>query len=207
LLLQTVMGNEIFPSTSAKVYAFSVPTRQFPGKELNLALAAKAGIGITKVGTSESFPPAPGWKEELGRWTRTNFDLPEGSLVKIFLNKTVPFGQMRVNGNILIRMRSAAAYTRIGVILTGFTNATISRANFEGKFDILTPAEATALGASIPLHFWPSFDESIQRRAFEVTVLERETAPVATEQVKQVINSEGEHVAVKTVQRRRIMGV
>lgn len=207
MLLQTVMGQENFPNTSAKVFAFIVPTRLHPGKELNIALAAKAEIGISKVGTAADFPCAPGFKPELGRWTRANYDLPEGTIVKIFLNKSVPFGQARVNANLLIKMRNNGPFMRVGAILTGAANATISRANFEGRFDIITPTQAMALGAAIPLHFLPTFDDTMIRRGFEVTELERETGSVTVEQVRETTNTDGEAVVIKTTTRRRMIGV
>lgn len=199
------MGFETFPSESARVLAFHMPTRQFPGKELNMGVAAKSGQIITKLGPPQDFPCAPNYKRELGQWTRQNYALPEGCVIKIFSTCNPPFGQMRVMANLLVRMRANAALVRIGAILTNNPVATISRAVFEGRFDVISASDGIALGAAIPMHFLQSYENVWTRRAFEIAVVEPENAPIPQQQATKVENSVGEIVTVvKTVRRRMI---
>ena len=202
-LLQTTTGFETFAQSSAKVYAFHMPTRQFPGKENNLSVVARGGGGIQAVGVPNQFPPAAGIRPEMGKWTTQTFDIPEGALVKVFAHRSAGFGQMRVMASMVLRIRAQAALRRVGAILTQNSKAVITRANFEGRFDILRVHEAQALGAIIPPTFANTFEEHAVRRAFEITELQAELLPPEIIEHRVVENTSGEQTAVTTVRRRR----
>lgn len=203
-LLQTTTGFETFQQSSAKVYAFHMPSRQFPGKELNLNIVARAGGGVvTTVGLPTSIPAAPGLSAELGRWTSATYELPENMLVKVFAHRSGGFGQMRVMASMILRMREQAALRRVSAILTQSPRASLTRANFEGRFDVLTLPEAMMLGVTVPPSFRQTFEHSFTSRAFEVQVLAREITPPEVMESRRVETASGETVEVASARRRR----
>lgn len=210
MLLQTLTGQETFGETSAKAFIFHVPTTAIrgTGKELHLGVVAKAGIpGFSRVGPATTFPIAPGYLIELGMWTRATYDVPEGAVLKIYAQKALGFSQRRVMAAMLLRVRSTAALQRVSAILTGNTVASISRANFEGRFDILTVNEAMALGANIALSYLNTFSTQEVARAFEVQELEVAMSAPVRVTAKAVENAAGERVVVPTARRGRIIDV
>lgn len=202
-LLQTTTGFETFAQSSAKVYAFHMPSRQFPGKENNLSVVARSGSAIQSVGAPNQFPPAAGLRPEMGKWTTQTFDIPEGALVKVFAHRSAGFGQMRVMASVILRIRAQAALRRVGAILTQNSKAVITRANFEGRFDILRPHEAQAMGAVIPPNFANTFEDHAVRRAFEIAELQPEILPPEIIEQRTVESTSGEQTQVTTVRRRR----
>jgi hypothetical protein len=210
MLLQTITGSETFGSTSAKAHLFHVPTTQIPGtgREVHLAVIAKAGIsGWLRVGQAQTFPIAPGYRMELGMWTRATYEVPEGAILKLYAQRNIGFGAQRVQASMMIRIRSTAALRRVSAILTGNPAASISRANFEGRFDIYTLDQALALGLSIPVHFQTAFSAREVARGFEVVELEVATAAPVVHQARQVENALGEQVVVPMARRGRILGI
>lgn len=206
-LLQTTTGFENFSSGSAKVYVFSLPTPAFPGNESNLHLLSRAGVsGVRAVGTATAAPAAPGVPYDRGKWTTQTFDIPEGMVLKVFANRsTSAFGQMRIMANMAIRMRAQGPLMRLSAILTQHQNATYTRANIEGRFDILTLEEALALGASIPSTFHATYGRGMTSRAFEITQMEREVTSRAAVRVRTIENSQGEAVVVTDSRRGRAL--
>jgi hypothetical protein len=207
MLLQTTYGQENFQSGSSKTYLFTMPTTAFPGKEVNVAVAAKdVHAGIRVVQSQPPVPAATGMVAEVGKWTTTTYEMPEGRLLKLFMMRNTPdFGTMRVGANLLLRVRSGAALRRVGAILVGHPRATYTRAWTEGRFDILSVAQARALGAAIPRHFEPSYDQTMVSRGYEIVEIEpeHEAPPVPHAQV--VTSSRGEEVVVTSVRRRRAL--
>jgi hypothetical protein len=206
MLIVSHTGSETFPSGSAKSFTFVVPTRRHPGKEVHIGIACKERRqGFNQSGAPEFIPIAPGYKRELGVWTRCTYDVPEGTVLKIFAQRSGGFGEMRIQGQILIQLRAQAAYRRIGSVLTGNEKANLRHANTEGRFDILTLDDAERLGIDIPYHFRPAFDPSMVRRAFQITELEAAITPPVQVQTQQVTNSQGETVRVQTGRRVRAL--
>jgi hypothetical protein len=112
---------------------------------------------------------------------------------------------MRVMANQFIRARSDAALRRISVVLTGSEKASFARANIEGRFDVISLAEAMTQGVLVPPSFRPSFDEGMQRRAFEYHTLDAEVRSAAVQETRRVINKEGQQVEIQTSTRRRAL--
>jgi hypothetical protein len=201
MLIGATTGHENFQSGSAKSYLFVTPTRRFPGKEMHIGVAAKAQGAIRQTGSPQTVPAAPGMRPEMGRWTTCNYDVPEGTLLKLFAVRSGGFGSMRVQGSLFLMVREHAAFRRVQTILTGHPKAAYSRVNIEGRFDLLTVDQAVALGAVVPNHFRTSFEEGMVRRAFEIIEIDREVAAPPINHVEVVENSQGE--AVEVVRRRR----
>ena len=205
LLLKATTGQEIYQNASAKAYAFLMPSNAFRGngKELNMTLACKAGIGVTLLQTEGFLPPFPNAVKDAGGWVTNVYQLPEGAVVKIFGTRSGTFGQSKITGNLIAVMREGAAYRRVSVILTGSQRSTISRANIEGRFDIVSPVEAVSLGVMIPGQFASAYEPHYTRRAFEITEIEPERTQRPAVEIRQVVASSGEQVPVAVRQRTR----
>lgn len=201
MMLLATTGHENFQTGSAKSYLFVTPTRATPGKEMHIGIASRAGGGIRQVGSPQSVPAAPGMRPEMGKWTTCNYNIPEGTLLKLFASRSGGFGSMRIQASLFLLARDHAAFRRVSTILTGHPKATFSRVQVEGRFDIITVDEAIRLGANVPAHFRGTFDESMTRRAFEIVEVDREIAAAPVQHVEVVENSQGEEVEV--VRRRR----
>jgi len=211
VLLQTTTGYENVPGGSAKSYVFTMPSTGFPipDKETNLGVAAKGRDSrIATISAQASVQAVPGMAGDPGKWITATYDVPENRLLKIFATRNTGgsnFGSMRILASMIIRMRPGAALRRVGTILTGHARATYSRVWTEGRFDILTLAQAHALGVTVPRHFEAQFAETMVRRAFEIVVIEPETASVPVLQTRVVTTSQGQAVTVTTARRRRAL--
>lgn len=205
MLISTTCGFENFETGSAKSYVFVVPTTEFKLKEAHIGIVAKSGGPVRLAGSPEHYPAAPGMRDETGRWTRANYEVPEGLVLKVFMQRNGHFGSMRVMASQLLRMRNNAAYRKVGTILTGNPHAQFSRVWIEGRFDLLSVADAEQYGVLIPPHFRTGFQPVMQRRGFEYVVTDPELAPVPVKLTVAVHNSAGERVEIPTVRRNRAL--
>lgn len=202
MLIATCTGSENFETGSAKSHLFLVPDR--PGdKEVHIGVAAKNGKGnVRTIGAGGRVGASRTIRQEIaGTWSNTNYDVPEGRVLKLFGTRSGGWGSVRVQANLLLRLRATAPLYRVGAILTGHPSATYNRAVTEGRFDILGLDEALALGVPIPTTFRHSFEDVMTRRMFEIVQVERESAAAPQVVTTVVENSQGEQVAV-TVRRR-----
>lgn len=206
MMLRCTTGFENYQNGSSKTYLFHVPCTRFPGKELNIGIHAKSATNVRKIGLPNKYVPVPGLRPEMGQFTDTNYEVEDGTILKIFTTRSGGFGSMRVQGSIFIRCRSSGPLMRIGAILTGAERSLINRAWTEGRFDFVPVDEAERFGVPpVPMHFRGSFDESMVRRAFEIIEVEPELQPVQQPQVVVVENSKGEEVQVPRRGRRRAL--
>lgn len=205
MLVQATTGFENFQNGGAKAHLFVVPTQRFPGKELHIGIAARSGGVVRQIGFPQTIPAAPGMRPEMGQWTQGNYEVPEGMVLKAFAHRSGGFGTMRVQASMFLRMREQAAYRRIGTILTGNPKASYTRVWIEGRFDILTLAQAREHGINVPTHFSHSFDTTMTSRAFDIIEVESEVAAAPQQQVAMVVNAQGEEVQVRTVRRNRAL--
>lgn len=206
MLIQCTTGFENFSNGSAKAHVFVVPTARMLGKELHISIAAKgAYAGLRKVGVETRQPAAPNLRRELGEWTTTSYEVPEGMILKVFGNRSSGWGGVRVMANQFLRVRSDAALRRVSVVLSGNPQASLSRAHIEGRFDLVTLSEALLVGVTVPPSFRPAFDESMQRRAFEYQEVSPEMRSVAVAETRVVTNSAGEERQIGTTTRRRAL--
>jgi hypothetical protein len=173
---------------------------------MHIGLAAKGVYpALRKVGMETRAPAGPGMRRELGEWVTASYEVPEGMILKVFASRSGGWGGMRVMANQFIRARSDAALRRISVVLTGSEKASFARANIEGRFDVISLAEAMTQGVLVPPSFRPSFDEGMQRRAFEYHTLDAEVRSAAVQETRRVINKEGQQVEIQTSTRRRAL--
>lgn len=203
-ILETVTGSATFTGRTAKCQAFFVPTRDNGGSEQPLGITVQQNVaaGIRVAQRLGSVPAGQGMNPKVvGEWRSVNYEIPDGTVVKIF-------GDRHVNGvrsiaNQYIRMRANGPFWTIKVRLTEYGKASVDEATFRGRFDVLSPDEAKALGARI----MPGLEKFYTRAACGSVFRYEQLAPALVErtvvQTKQVTNSEGEAVVVAVPKSRR----
>lgn len=203
-ILETVTGNATFSQRMAKVQVFFVPTRDQGGKELPLGITVQqnpsAGVRVAqKLGTipaGQGMDPA-----KVGEFRQVNYDLPDGTLVKIFCDRTIPGS--RFIGNQYIRIRANAAFQEIKAQLTNYPKASINEAVIRGCFDVLSPDEARSLGARIPNGYEKFYTRQAVNGVFHYAKLQDEKQPRVVVQTKEIENSEGGKVVIQVPKSRR----
>jgi hypothetical protein len=207
MIITATTGTETFSTGSAKSHIFVVPSR--PGqKEVHIGIAGRQGGDVRLISQPSRIPCAPGYRPEMGEWTTGSYEVAENTVLKVFAYRSAAsFGAMRTQANLLLRVRSQAAFLKIGTILTGAPNACLTRAWLEGRFDILTLDQARNMGLNIPATFGGSFDEVQARRAFEIVTMDSEIATAPRIEVQQVTNTQGEEVEIRVANRRRALDI
>lgn len=202
-LIETTTGSETFPSASAKVQCFFVPTREFGGKELPLSQAAQVSGGVVRLhARGGSQPAGVGMNANVvGLWHSASYELPDGALVKLFCHRSMQTNKL--TGNQFIRMRTGAALREIRARLTGYGKAAISSAVFRGRFDIISPEEAAALGARIPVEFQRFYTAGAVRGVFDYEVLAEETQPRTVVETRTITDSFGEEKQIVVAKPKR----
>ncbi len=207
MIITTTTGNENFQTSYTKSYLFWIPCRAEPeGKEIHLTYAAKGGLhGIEKVGNMEATPAAPGYRDEFGKWYRCTYEVPEGTVLKLFAMRKVAeqTAGRHQTAALLLHVRENAPMYRIGVRLTGNPRASFSNVYTEGRFDVLTLDEAESLGVRV----LPSRRRQFQHVETLITLEEmspaHEAAPVVQE---TTVTLPGEApVVIRKVRRPRAL--
>jgi hypothetical protein len=207
-VLECCTGNATFSQRAAKVQVFFVPTRDIGGQELPLSVAmtSNPSIGIRKVASRGVVPAGEGMNPEVvGRFMMNDYDIPDGVILKLFCTRTLP-GQ-HSTGNVFIRMRAAGPFKEIRAKLADYPKATINEAIFRGRFDVISPEEAAALGARVPVQFAKFYYASAVRAVFNFV----ELAPAIEEKrvlaTKVTSDSFGRETTIVTAKTRRKLGV
>lgn len=203
-ILETQTGNASFTGRTAKVQAFFVPTRDQGGKELPLGVTVmqNAASGLRVMQRLGEQPAGQNMKSAIvGAWRSVNYEIPDGTVVKIFAERNI--NGVRQIANQYIRMRSTAAFRTIKARLTDYPKATLNQAVFRGCFDVLSPDEAKALGAHIPAGFERFYSRAAVNAVFvyEELAAEREARKVM--EVKQIETSTGETKTIAVSKSRR----
>jgi hypothetical protein len=207
MLLTATTGFVNLPNGSAKVHLFVVPTLEHPfsGKEVNIGIAAKQKLGIRVQGAVVKLPAAPGLRDETGTFTQATYDLPEGTVVKVFGLRSGGFGEMRVMASQFIQMRQQAAFRRMSAVLITHERVAFNRAPIQGRFDLLSPGDARNLGVQVNPMYEGQFYEGLVSRMFEIAELEPEIAAPARITPETVTNSKGEEVVVARTRKGRAL--
>lgn len=206
MILTATTGTEAFALGASKFHTFFVPTLAFPGKEIHIGVAGRdqhCPVGL--VGYPQVLPAAPGYRDELGKWTTGNYELPEGMVLKVFGYKKMAANSHPTSASQLIRMREGGPLQRIKMPTVGWVNAQYQTVEVTGRFDLLTVEEAAVLGVRVPPQYLPGFHPTSTERVFRYEEVEAERATKVQTETKNVVNTQGEEVAVRTQQRRRNM--
>ncbi|QIG76106.1 hypothetical protein EVC24_085 [Rhizobium phage RHph_I4] len=210
MLIQAITGDQNFPNGSSKLHLFFVPTRQRMGQECHIGQLAKGANPDVPCTASNvrRFSAMNGAPETIGRWTQANYDVPEGVVLKLFGSRRNSIqGQSLQNHTavIYLQVRSNAALTSINFSLLTHDRSPITRAELQGRFDILTGAELAQLGVGLhPQTLMSMADHKVQR-LFTLSTLERQLQAKQSVRTTTIQNSEGETVAIqKAVTRRAV---
>lgn len=214
MLVDVSYGKENFPQASSQLWLFYVPLVG-PGEtrrnEVHLWAAAKEpATGVRKVsrGGADAVPASLIGDRQLGTWSDNRFDLPEGTVLKLFATKKTSWSSLKQSAIIYIRVRNGAALRRFHFDTTR-TQRLSSRETIEainGRFDVLTPGEVANMGGPLmPSHLQPAATRAMVDALFREEIIAPETQQVPL-QVRTIMhNSEGEQVTVATARRRRVL--
>jgi hypothetical protein len=202
-LIETLCGNENFVGMQSKVWLFYTPSHAFPSRkgEEPIFTAAKTSLhGMTgqpgnRINAHEHAIDGS------GTFTQSRYSVPEGMIFKLFAMRKVP-GQMRA-ASLFLKSRADAALIRLEIELTGYRHATLQRAWVEGRFDVLSLADAKAAGVRVlPMH-----EKQFNPAVVNTMIVRREMSPqIAAAPVvraKTIVNTEGETVRVTETRRKR----
>ncbi|AHC30468.1 hypothetical protein CC53_gp051 [Rhizobium phage vB_RleS_L338C] len=210
MLISAITGDQNFPNGSAKLHLFFVPTRQRMGQEVHIGQLARGvnpdvPCSATNIRRFNAMNGAP---ETLGKWTQANYDVPEGVVLKLFGTRRTSIQGQNIGSAsavIYVQARSNAALTSIDFSLIPNDRSPITRAELQGRFDILTGAELAQLGVSMNQQTLMSMSERNVSRVFALRTLERQLQAKQTVRTTTVNNSDGEAVVIqKQVARRAV---
>ncbi len=213
MLIQTTFGHENFQRSSAKLQTFVCVTHDFPNpdkREAPMWAAARDNWHVSRSGQLTKVPAAPGYRDEMGKWSTAQYDVPEGMYVKLWAQRKL---EAQVAGRhliaaMMVQIRSDAALSRVVVQLTGGERATFQEGVcLEGRFDVVDLTTAVHAGYQVQRTHMQQFSDFNIAAMFQVVELARPVSlrPVIEENV--VTNSQGQQVRVRTRHRRRAIQV
>lgn len=207
-VIETLTGDCNLRTGSAKCFVFHAPRAGGKGaEERHLGLAAKSGQTAEIIRTVSPYPvvipSVQGYSNEVGgKMVRMTYQVAEGEILKVFVQRRPGAGKVPVNACQFVRVRESAALQEIEMKL--LTDASVNEpfGKLRGRFDILTLAEALALGVQVADYCKPMFGEG----SVANTMVFNSLAP-ATASVKTVVKADGSAVIVQTVKRRRTINI
>lgn len=207
--IETMLGTENFPGGMAsKVWLFFAPSRAYPvatGESPIFAAAKARTHGISQLRAGGRIAACEGGTDQLGWFSQTSYQVPEGAIFKLFAMRKAG-GQQRI-ACIFIRSRAEAALCRFKVALTGYHRATMREAWVEGRFDHLSLAEAKALGVKVLPMYEKMFNPIVANAMISSMELSSQVRAAVVEEVRQVVNSDGQAVTVEQTRRKRMLDV
>ncbi|QSY98671.1 hypothetical protein J2J97_31875 (plasmid) [Rhizobium bangladeshense] len=218
MLLQTVIGNENWPSGQTKLHIFVCPTRRFPlrGKEEQLWAVAREGLvrtdanmpSVQQTGSPRIMSAGIGLQAEIvGKWTSSVYELPDDVLLKVSLTRSTVNPQGQRAASILLRTRTGAALRRIEVTTLQNPKSSTDRLTIEGMYDIVDLSHAAEMGYEPPKMYLPTYLQSRWAQMPYLRVIEMAPERISAPRVirQRVRNSEGQSVEVVTTHRRRAL--
>jgi hypothetical protein len=201
LILSTFAGSETFDGAMAKCMTFM--TGRPLDKDKPLFVAAKEGF-CRRVGAFQKLNAGnhANVNADCGHWIQTSYAIPDGRVIKLFAMRSI-FGAEKRTANIVIRMRDGAGLKRITVPLTQHPRANIQHAVYEGRFDVLTPAEATEYGVPIPDQFRRFYEAGAREGFIRIEHLDNDSSARPMHVVREVQTEEGETQQVKDTVKPR----
>jgi hypothetical protein len=164
---------------------------------------------MTLVGPLRTFPARNGLSaEEGGKWSQGTYSLEEGTIVRLTFWRKPSFG-LPVKASVLIKMRATGPFHKISCGFLNNPDSVLTASNISGRFDIITLADASGMGAVIPSYLKSQFTDTEQAEAFVITVEEKEIAPQANVTSVVYRNEEGQEevrLIRKQVRRIRVAG-
>lgn len=197
-------GNENQADAYCKVYAFHIG---FDGTETYLSKAASVGNTVKKLGYSAKEPAVRGVSEKIGGgFIMQNFELPESTLLKVAVTRNLSWGSLLENAQMILRMRKGAAHRKLKVKLLQMKESAFQEAVFEGRFDLLTPAQMyTDHKVSINPNFLKFHSETNRNRIFVDEIIEPEKTKTPTLVTQTIYKEDGE--AINVTKRKRLRNI
>lgn len=206
-LINAITGGETFAMGQSKFHLFYSPSVDFPGREVHIGVAAK-DASSTKImaGNFPVFlPAAPGYKEALGKWAQSRYEVEDRVVLKLFgmINR----GGGRQIASQYIQVRTGGPLIRISMPTVGWDKAQYQSVNILGRFDLLSLREATDLGVQTPTNYAVFHLPHHIERVFRFEVIESENKARSSTVTEALVNEEGETVVVTTVKKRRALEI
>ncbi len=203
-LLRATSGNENYASKSAKVHLFAFHPDQ---GEKHIGFACKdvaqggfdtiASIGYPNVIPARRNRP----KDVCGKWVEGSYECAEGTMIKLYVYKSLPNNSRTACQMILMRER--AAYRKILVPLCNGPQAALQEVTIEGNFDLISLEEAATRGYKYAPHFERFFSSLVIPTLMRFEVIQGEQAPIPIIETKTIIDVTGEERVVPVKRRRR----
>lgn len=201
MLFEAIFGHESFqnPKCQVKILAFFKETAT--ADEMPLFEVGKRPRSVGSLISSDTVMATEG-DRRYGYWTTSRFELPEGSYVKLVINKRLGSSIFEDRAHIMLRIRADAALRRLVIPLTEHQMATLRSGNVEGRFDIVPNSQFEDLGIEVHPNYFDLHDRENMEGVLEETVLEQERSgfrppPKAVEivteggVVKKVLRTQG----------------
>ena len=207
MMINTTTGNENWETASAKVQLFFTPTTEFAGREIpvwRLSKGDNPSVHVTQRNNNR-LAAAPGLIDTFGYWNTSSYEVPNGVLLKLFMQRKQIAGGPGSNlmGSLFIRMREQASLRRVTMRLTGDPRAAFTSVHTEGRFDIFGLTQAETLGAVVD-KFRNMHNPDVRDLLFECEVLGEGTPPPIN-QNHEIENSQGNVVVVREIRPRRAL--
>lgn len=188
-------GHESYDKGLVKLHAFVPNQTMCQGQGLPVGLASKipdrclvsvhAGRSVQAI---KELPEAQG-----GGWTQRTLQAKEGLVLQLFGSRRARWNSLLSSSNAYIRMRSSAALRKLTIPTLQIPgHSELHEVTVEGRFDVLSLAEAEALGAIPNPLYRAAFAPEKFSYLFRETIIE---GPIASREVlvaTTVINAEGE---------------
>lgn len=189
-------------TVSIHVFACGLYGPQMKWTESHISQAAQSGLFDVRIQQrTQRIIAFPTLRPEMGQWYRGVYEVPEGTILKVFINKA-SFGSLRTLASQVIKMREGAAYRTMVIPLIDTDAAAIREMQIQGRFDLLTLEEYRAAGASVPEAFERQHDAAAIRRAMRIIETSPEIVPVAKTKTA-TITAGGAEVQVQVRRRMR----
>ena len=151
--IKTRLGDVNLRKKSAKAYVFHCDTSGAKTKETFLHVAAMGSAPVSRESFPIQFASIYGIPEKIGgRGSECQWKVDEGAILKISVNVRRGHGKLPHTGFIYMKARAEAPYRRLTFDLLDSPNVTLTEAQVEGNFDILSVEDAELEGVVIPEH-------------------------------------------------------
>ena len=205
MIITGTTGYENFEGRSSKCYLFALkvgPLADLPMQEINLTKACGYHDELCYQQVAR-IPAARGYPDNMGSWMTRTYDCPEGTWLKIHSQRRQQWNSIRIQANLLVKLRSSGPLIRITSQTSGWEKAELDGVCIEGRMDVKALEEATSEGYEVAPFAKQYFKEPWLHRQFTIVTLERETSAPPIREVRQITNLEGDTVEIVSTRKRR----
>lgn len=211
-LLQAFTGNEVVNDSFIKIHLFHSPHPGGAGgeREVFINSAAKTvptDSAIQAVGRPTVENALTNIRPEIGgRWFRQSYEIQEGEVLKLFVQKRAAWGKLTQTACFFMQMRKGAALRKLSVRLLCTPQSRHSVAELIGCFDLLPLDYARDLGVKILGNNLSCFSQEQVAKLVAVSELEPEQAPLPRVSTQEVVSDTGEKHRITVRRKLRSLG-